>query len=166
MNKILPIILVVVLSGCTNTADLRIKQLNAFKDEIKILLKDIIDIEKDIYKITETTNDNFYHVVVDYSTHDRNYIYNVKDKKLSPIGDGSIEIKDDAIYRYWAKSYFDGGGAFWYNMKVNYSGEYIELIPVEKDAKCYSIDKFKHMSDEFVSVFKKQKLDKLCVWHK
>jgi len=32
MNKILPIILVVVLFGCTNTADLRIKQLNAFKD--------------------------------------------------------------------------------------------------------------------------------------
>jgi len=32
MNKILPIILVVVFSGCTNTADLRIKQLNAFKD--------------------------------------------------------------------------------------------------------------------------------------
>ena len=161
MDKILPIILVVVLSGCSSSPVL------SDKDEIKILLKDIIDIEKDIYKITETTNDNFYHVVVDYSTHDRNYIYNVKDKKLSPIGDGSIEIKDDAIYRYWAKSYFDNvGGAFWYNIKVNYSGEYIELIPMEKDAKCYSIDKFKHMTDEFVNVFKKQKLDKLCVWHK
>ena len=161
MDKILPIILVVVLSGCSSSPVL------SDKDEIKILLIDVIDIEKDIYKITETTNDNFYHVVVDYSTHDRNYIYNVKDKKLSPIGDGSIEIKDDAIYRYWAKSYFDNvGGAFWYNIKVNYSGEYIELIPMEKDAKCYSIDKFKHMTDEFVNVFKKQKLDKLCVWHK
>jgi len=159
MNKILPIILVVVLSGCTSSP-------SSYNDEIKVLLKDIIDVEKDSYKIIQTNKDNFYHVIVDYSTHDRNYIYNVKSKTLSSIGDGGVVIKDDVIHRYWAKSYFDGGGAFWYNIKVDFSGEYLELVNIEKDKKCYSIEKFKHMSNEFIKLFKKQKLDKLCVWHK
>ena len=159
MNKILPIILVVVLSGCTSSP-------SSYNDEIKVLLKDIIDVEKDSYKIIQTNKDNFYHVIVDYSTHDRNYIYNVKSKTLSSIGDGGVVIEDDVIYRNGAKSYFDGGGAFWYNIKVDFSGEYLELVNIEKDKKCYSIEKFKHMSNEFIKLFKKQKLDKLCVWHK
>lgn len=161
MNKLLPILLVLMYSWSNSLLA------SSHMNEIKILLKSIINIEKDSYKITATNNDNFYLVVINHSTHDRNYIYNVKNEKLYPIGDGRVEFKDNAIYRYWAKSYFDNvGGAFWYNIKVNYSGEYIELVNMEKDAKCYGISKFKHMPSEFISTFKKQKLNKLCVWHK
>tara|TARA_B100000767_G_scaffold269942_1_gene292699 strand:+ start:62 stop:241 length:180 start_codon:yes stop_codon:yes gene_type:complete len=36
----------------------------------------------------------------------------------------------------------------------------------EEDKKCYPIERFDFMSIEFKQLFKKQKLDKFCIWHK
>ena len=137
-------------------------------NEIIVLLQGIYgNIENVEYQIKPTSKNNFYHVIIDHGTHQRNYIYDVKNKIFENVGDGGLKIKNGAIYRYWAKSYFPEWGAFWYNIKVSFTGEYLELINMEgEDKKCYPIGRFEHMSSEFKQLFKKQKLDKFCIWHK
>ena len=76
-------------------------------NEIIVLLQGIYgNIENVEYQIKPTSKNNFYHVIIDHGTHQRNYIYDVKNKIFENVGDGGLKIKNGAIYRYWAKSYF------------------------------------------------------------
>jgi len=138
------------------------------KNEIIVLLQGIYgDIENVEYEINPTSKNNFYHVIVDHVSHQRNYIYDVKNKIFEDVGDGGLKIKNGGIYRNWAKSYHPDFGAFWYNIKVGFTGEYLELINMEgEDKKCHPVEIFDFMSSEFNQLLKKQKLDKFCIWHK
>ena len=62
------------------------------------------------------------------TTHVRNYIFDINTKLFTSLPDGGLEFKKDHILVYGQKSYFDGGGAFWFDSKINYAGERIELI--------------------------------------
>ena len=153
-----------------NLSNANLSNANLFNanDEVKILLSGIYEnIEDEKYQINPTDKDNFFHVIVDHFSHQRNYICDIKNKIINNIGDGGLEIKNGGIYRYWAKSYHPDWGAFWYNIKVSFSGEYLELINMkEEDKKCYPVEKFDHMSSKFRKLLKEQKLDKFCIWHK
>ena len=74
------------------------------------------------------------------STHVRNIIYNLKAEKVFNLPDGNLKFYDDFIEVFNKKSYFKGGGAFWYDYRINYNGKLIELLEYNK--RCISIDKF------------------------
>jgi hypothetical protein len=115
---------------------------------------------------TRLIKKNIFHIVVDGSNYDQNYLFNNKDNSLINLGSGKIEFEQNKITKYWVKGYLtENGGAFWFNVKLDYQGRYIELFNVKKFSECYIYNKFGNMSDEFQVIFKKQKLKKLCVHH-
>ena len=63
------------------------------------------------------------------TTHVRNYIFDINTKLFTSLPDGGLKFKKDHILVYGQKSYFEEvGGAFWFDSKINYAGERIELI--------------------------------------
>ena len=62
------------------------------------------------------------------STYRRNYFFDINTKLFTELPDGGLEFKKDHILVKGQKSYFEGGGAFWVDSKINYAGERIELI--------------------------------------
>ena len=62
------------------------------------------------------------------STHRRNYFFDINTKRFTSLPNGKIEFKKDHILVKGQKSYYEGGGAFWFDSKINYAGERIELI--------------------------------------
>ena len=95
------------------------------------------------------------------TTHVRNYIFDINTKLFTSLPDGGLEFKKDHILVYGQKSYFDGGGAFWFDSKINYAGERIELI--NSGNTCEDITRFQEWLQK---AMKKQELQEFCVWTK
>ena len=78
-----------------------------------------------------------------------------------------MEFERDKITKTSVKGYLaKNGGAFWFNVNLDYHGRYLELFDVNKFAAYYPYKRFANMSEQFRAAFKRQKLRKLCVWHK
>jgi len=92
------------------------------------------------------------------TTHVRNYIFDINTKLFTSLPDGGLEFKKDHILVYGQKSYFDGGGAFWFDSKINYAGERIELI--NSGNTCRDITRF---YESLQKAMKKQGLQEFCV---
>ena len=92
------------------------------------------------------------------TTHVRNYIFDINTKLLTSLPDGGLEFKKDHILVRGQKSYFDGGGAFWFDSKINYAGERIELI--NNGNTCKDITRFQEWLQK---AMKKQGLQEFCV---
>ncbi len=95
------------------------------------------------------------------STHRRNYFFDINTKLFTSLPDGGLEFKKDHILVKGQKSYFEGGGAFWFDSKINYAGERIELI--NSGNTCEDIIRF---YESIQKTMKKQKLKEFCVWTK
>jgi hypothetical protein len=95
------------------------------------------------------------------TTHVRNYIFDINTKLFTSLPDGGLEFKKDHILVKGQKSYFEGGGAFWFDSKINYAGERIELI--NSGNTCEDIIRF---YESIQKTMKKQKLKEFCVWTK
>jgi len=95
------------------------------------------------------------------TTHVRNYIFDINTKLFTSLPDGGLKFKKDHILVYGQKSYFDGGGAFWFDSKINYAGERIELI--NSGNTCEDITRFQEWLQK---AMKKQGLQEFCVWTK
>ena len=92
------------------------------------------------------------------TTHVRNYIFDINTKLFTSLTDGGLKFKKDHILVKGQKSYFEGGGAFWFESKRNYSGEIIELI--SEGNTCEDITRFQEWLQK---AMKKQKLKEFCV---
>ena len=92
------------------------------------------------------------------STHRRNYIFDINTKLFTELPDGGLEFKKDHILVKGQKSYFEGGGAFWFDSKINYAGERIELI--NSGNTCEDIIRF---YESIQKTMKKQGLQEFCV---
>ena len=95
------------------------------------------------------------------STHRRNYFFDINTKLFTELPDGGLEFKKDHILVKGQKSYFEGGGAFWFDSKINYAGERIELI--NSGNTCEDITRFQEWLQKAI---KKQGLQEFCVWTK
>ena len=73
-------------------------------------------------------------------------------EKLLGVLHQHIGEEDEIIVRQ-RKSYFEHGGAFWYSLKIDYQGRYIELL--NRGSSCYPYKKFSHMSEQFRNTLKK-----------
>ena len=92
------------------------------------------------------------------STHVRNYAFDTNTKIFTSFPNGKLEFKKDHILVNGQKSYFEGGGAFWFESKRNYSGEIIELI--SEGNTCEDIMMF---HESIQKAMKKQGLQEFCV---
>ena len=92
------------------------------------------------------------------STHRRNYFFDINTKLFTGLPNGELEFKKNHILVKGQKSYFEGGGAFWFDSKRNYSGEIIELI--SNGNTCEDITRL-HVTIQ--KAMKKQKLKEFCV---
>ena len=92
------------------------------------------------------------------TTHVRNYIFDINTKLFTSLPNGGLEFKKDHILVNGQKSYFEGGGAFWFESKRNYSGEIIELI--SEGNTCEDITRF---HESIQKAMKKQGLQEFCV---
>ena len=95
------------------------------------------------------------------TTHVRNYIFDINTKLFTSLPDGGLEFKKDHILVKGQKSYFEGGGAFWFDSKINYAGERIELI--NSGNTCEDKTRFQEWLQK---AMKKQGLQEFCVWTK
>ena len=95
------------------------------------------------------------------STHRRNYFFDINTKLFTELPDGGLEFKKDHILVKGQKSYFEGGGAFWFDSKINYAGERIELI--SNGDTCRDITWFYEWLQKTMM---KQGLQEFCVWTK
>jgi len=95
------------------------------------------------------------------TTHRRNYFFDINTKLFTSLPNGGLEFKKDHILVTGQKSYFDGGGAFWFDSKINYAGEKIELI--NEGNTCENITRF---HEGLQKAMKKQGLQEFCVWTK
>ena len=96
------------------------------------------------------------------STHRRNYFFDINTKLFTELPDGGLEFKKDHILVKGQKSYFEEvGGAFWFDSKINYAGERIELI--NSGNTCEDIIRFQEWLQK---AMKKQGLQEFCVWTK
>ena len=92
------------------------------------------------------------------STHVRNYVFDTNTKIFTSLPNGAIEFKKDHILITGQKSYFEGGGAFWFDSKRNYTGEIIDLI--SNGNTCENITMF---HESIKKAMKKQELKEFCV---
>ncbi len=92
------------------------------------------------------------------STHRRNYFFDINTKLFTSLPNGGLEFKKDHILVTGQKSYFEGGGAFWFDSKRNYKGEIIELI--SNGNACEDIKMF---HESIQKTMKRQKLKEFCV---
>ena len=92
------------------------------------------------------------------TTHVRNYIFDINTKLFTSLPDGGLKFKKDHILVKGQKSYFEGGGAFWFESKRTYSGEIIELI--SEGNTCEDITRFQEWLQK---AMKKQGLQEFCV---
>ena len=92
------------------------------------------------------------------TTHVRNYIFDINTKLFTSLPNGGLEFKKDHILVKGQKSYFEGGGAFWFDSKINYAGERIELI--NSGNTCEDIIRFQEWLQK---AMKKQGLQEFCV---
>ena len=93
------------------------------------------------------------------TTHVRNYIFDINTKLFTSLPNGGLEFKKDHILVKGQKSYFEEvGGAFWFDSKINYAGERIELI--NSGNTCEDIIRF---YESIQKTMKKQGLQEFCV---
>ena len=78
------------------------------------------------------------------STHIKNIVFDIATKDFLYLYDGILEFHDDYYIASHSKSYFYGGGAFWYSAKRDYQNNILELIDLKtnfsncEDTKLYS----------------------------
>lgn len=98
-------------------------------------------------------------------TYDRNYLVSTDLKSISYLTDGDVEVADkrNLIFKTKSKkSYWVGGGAFWYNALINKDGEIIDIDDSvdEKYRVCFPRDEFIKRSNISLP---KSGLDTICV---
>ena len=106
----------------------------------------------------EVYDDHWILVSKEMSTHKRNYMFDIHGENFVMLPNGDITMSPNHISFKGSKSYFQGGGAFWYDGRVNYKGDLIELISSRKN--CHDKSRF---GVTIRSLMDKQNIKSLCV---
>lgn len=96
---------------------------------------------------------------VGMSTHVRNLIFNIETENLKMFPNGSLKFYKDYVLSMGQKSYFKGGGAFWYDSHIDYNGNLIKLLE-RKNGDCVSRDRFHEKIKSYLIA--NEKID-LCI---
>ena len=102
------------------------------------------------------------------TTHRRNYLVNFEKMQFTYIGDGDvIPLADGTFVNNWAKSYFNGGGAFWYSSIRKPSAELIAVLDHPEANNCIpSIEFTKKLNETLSHLFSSANKKEFCVYQK
>lgn len=102
---------------------------------------------------------------IQLTTHKRNFFFNINKGVFGYLPDGDVTLYNSYYEVFWQKSYFKGGGAFWYNAKRNYQGKLLELLPKQPNQSnqilsyCVSRDR---LNDELKNFLVKLNKEEFC----
>ncbi len=71
-----------------------------------------------------------------YSTHRRNYLVFGDQKIVRYLTNGSVEVVDEEELIFkgkWYKSYYNTGGAFWFDALIDRFGHFLDIVTPEKN---------------------------------
>ena len=110
--------------------------------------------DEGVIRIGQVSSEYFI-VQVGTFTHDRTYLISTTSMKAEYLSDGfNIEVVDREKLVFKAhgrKSYFKGGGAFWYNAIIDRNGKIIDIVNEDLDPNspknCYSKSDFLKKAD-------------------
>jgi len=88
-----------------------------------------------------------------------NISFHIPSDQIQSLPGGDLEFLADGIIVRGGKYYFEEGGAFWYDSKITYTGEVVELYDVSSGT-CFNVDKFDLY---FRRVLQSVGRDQLCV---
>ena len=114
------------------------------KNALEKKIAEVNLIQKDIKYSSLYVLDNKIHIQLLESTHIKNIVFDITTKDFLYLYDGILEFHDDYYIASHSKSYFYGGGAFWYSAKRDYQNNILELIDLKtnfsncEDTKLYS----------------------------
>jgi hypothetical protein len=107
------------------------------------------------------------HLIQYETTHRRNFIIDLDDQSMIYVGDGDIEFEPNGnIINRWKKSYFNKGGAFWYDLMRDPKGNPIAVLDMPNATDCYEGDDLKKFHESITKLLSQQNKDKFCVWQK
>jgi hypothetical protein len=140
-------------------------------ERCRYLNEDLVRIKNKYYFLIQSSNSGINASVINkdiilfevlMSTNRRNLILNRNLGKLSYFPNGDLEFLENAVIVSFQKSYFEGGGAFWYDSKRDYSGNILEYLD-RGGEDCVDSNKFhKNMKKKLTDMGKTQ----LCVFVK
>lgn len=113
--------------------------------------------------------ENIYgiHLIQYETTHRRNYIIDFDNASMTYIGDGDVEFTPNGnIINRFKKSYFTNGGAFWYDLIRNPTGNVIQILDREDANNCYKEKDLINFDISITKILKAQGKNELCVWEK
>jgi len=117
-------------------------------------------------KNIDGVDDQKVQLILNETTHKRNYILDLDKVEIDYVGDGDIEFSNGKIINRWKKAYFVGGGAFWYDVERDFKGKLLRVIDHSKANDCFNSDEFKVFHDELSKQLQLQGEDQFCVWQK
>ena len=97
-------------------------------------------------------------------THKRNFFFNVNKGIFGYLPDGDVKLYNSYYEVFMQKSYFKGGGAFWYNAKRNYQGKLLELLPQQtnqSNSLSYCVSR-ERLNDELKNFLIKLNKEEFC----
>ena len=107
------------------------------------------------------------HLIQHETTHRRNYIIDLNNASMTYIGDGDVEFMPDGnIINRFKKSYFNNGGAFWYDLIRDSTGSVIEILDRADANNCYEGEALNNFDHSIKKIMHTQGKEKLCVWEK
>ncbi len=123
----------------------------------------VVDWDADYGYSARFKSNNQIHIYEYMYSRTNNIIFDIERGALSFLGSGDTLWRESSYKKVGVKSYFFGGGAFWYDAEYQYDGTIIKLIDYEGEYKsCFSLNHFQ--GNEFIfETMKKNNQDKLCV---
>ena len=121
----------------------------------------------DSYSVSEIHPEQVI-LVRQLNSHKRNYLINFDSMSLTYIGSGDVTPNNDGTFLVrWAKAYFNSGGAYWYDVVKDSSGESLSVIDHHAANYCIQNTEFNNMlSPSLLEKLKQQNATEFCVYIK
>ena len=108
----------------------------------------------------ELINKNIIWFKVHTFTRQNNFVFNIAKEELALFPSGKLKFFEDYVLVMESKSYFkDMNGAFWYDSKVNFEGDFLSFSDVE-GGSCFDKDIFNDTIQQQLTLSEK---NSLCV---
>ena len=115
--------------------------------EAQIIIISGNESDSGVQRVFEYKNNQLV-VQTGYSNHSRNYILNLEHMKISYLTDGDVVATGlDRFKAHGKKSYFNGGGAFWFDAIVNERGDILEISTDKTGNECMPLHQLRKISN-------------------
>ena len=106
----------------------------------------------------ELINENIIWFKVHMFSRQNNFVFNISEEELVSFPSGKLKFFENYVLVRGSKSYFkDMNGAFWYDQKINFEGDFLTLLDAN-DGFCFDKDAFNNTIQEMLTLSEKTSL--------